>query len=301
MTVRSRLFAVAAAGAPLAACGRSEMPGLQTPALLVAENTARSDFARLAVSDAGLDRVVVFNRHYKAIFKIPDSNPDGIWIDGSDNIYVANPSPVNVVNEYDATGKLIFAYRERMTDPVDVTTDVYGHIYVVNSGAPATAMVVEFAQQHDAPFGYCLTGLDNQGIAVDSGGDLFVSGNDTEGKGHLLEYPNTLAYCSSTVSPRVKFGTAGGIKIDSKGNLVVCDRANGVDIVPPPYASVRKTIRVKGAREYDYDALDRLGENLFVTDPPAGKAYVVAYSSGKLKRVLGSAQGLKLPQAPALY
>jgi hypothetical protein len=242
----------------------------------------------LAVTDNVLSEVLLFNNKYVETGTIADSFPDGDFIDAKDNLYVANYGSIDVT-EYNKAGSLIDTYSSGLTDPVDAATDTKGNIFVPNYGSTGAA-VVEYAQGNTTPINSCNTGLNNEGVAVDSKGNVFLSGNNPNtGLGALIEYKGGLS------------GFAGGLQLDNKGDLVACDQLVGVDIIPAPYSSVSKTITVSGALSYFHDALDQKNKTLFIADQAGDHLDVVSNPSGTLLKQLGSSNGLSQPFGVATY
>ncbi|MGA8474540.1 MAG: hypothetical protein WB681_05685 [Candidatus Cybelea sp.] len=96
-------------------------------------------------------------------------------------------------------------------------------------------------------------------------------------------------------------GFPGGIALDRKGDLVVCEQNAGVDIIPPPYNAISGTITIPGARDYFHAALTARNDRLFVADPLSDAVYVVEYPSGIPDATLGGANGITVPYGVAAY
>jgi hypothetical protein len=253
----------------------------------------------LVVSDAGLGELLEFNNKYVETGDIVDSGADGDWVDRREQSYAANYSTITAT-EYSKTGSLLATYSTSLTDPVDVTTDHTGNVYVANYGSSGAA-VVEYPQGSNTPSNTCNTGLNNEGIAVDSKGDVFLSGNNPNtGSGELVEFKGGLSGCSATTLG-VTLTFAGGLQIDNKGELVACDQLSGVDIIPSPYTSISKTITVSGGSDYFHDALDQKNKTLFVADAGTAEVYVISFPGGTLTKTLNSSNGLSLPYGVATY
>lgn len=284
-------------------------PGIALPfpsnphVAIPARQVTKDGLAELNVADRGFNEVLEFNKSYKSMGTISDSGPDGDWIDAKDNLYVTNFSRGNVtVNEYNKADKLIFTYTDRLTEPIDVTTDTKGNVIVANfvgyHGHVGT--VVVYPQGKNTASVTCNTGLANEGVAVDSKGDVFVTGYSAS-SGEIIEYKGGLTSpCSATtLAPTLSAPT--GIQVDKEDDLVVCDQHAGVDIIPTPYASISKTITVAGGSDYFHDALTGDNKLLFIADPNAGVVDVVDYPSGTLVKQLNSSNGLSSPFGVATY
>jgi hypothetical protein len=255
----------------------------------------------LAVSDIGTLGVDLLNKQYVYSGTITDgiNGPDGNFIDGRGNLYVANYNGANVT-EYPYKGTSpSFTYNAGLSDPVNVTTDPNGNVYVADYNQGNAGQIVEYPQGVNTPSNLCSTGLANDGIAVTNKGDVFVAGNNpSTGAGQLLEYPGGLAGCNE-LSLAVTMGMAGGLQIDRKGNLVACDQDAGVDIIPPPYGAISKTIG--GALEPFRVALNKNNSLIYIVDAGNFDVLVDRYPTGTPLTTLGSANGLYEPFGVATF
>jgi hypothetical protein len=266
---------------------------------------ARPDAAKgppeLAVSDFETGAVEVLNSSYALASTITKGldGPDGDYYDGRGNLYVANYESVNV-QEYNKNEKKTFTYSAGLIDPINVTTDASGNVYVADFGNNAPSVVVEYPRGTNAPIASCSTGLANEGVAVDKKGDVFVAGQDfTNGFGAVLEYAGGLSGCGpKTVG--FELGYAGGLQIDNKGDLVVCDQRYAVVyVIPPPYEHV--TWVIGGAADPFHVALDQSNRLIFIADPINMDVLVDKYPTGKNVTTLNSSNGLSDPLGVATF
>ena len=254
----------------------------------------------LAVSDFGTGAVEILNSSYALSRSISNglNGPDGDFVDGNGNLYVANYGGINV-QEYPKRGTSPSAtYASGLVDPVGVTTDASGNVYAADNDDGDPSVVVEYAQGDATPLNSCYTGLANEGIAVDNKGDVFVSGNSTTGGGNIIEYKGGLSTCSGKTL-RVTLTFAGGLQIDNERNLVACDQLVGVDIIPPPYRSISSTIT--GAADTFHVALNKENSLIYIADPAGADVLVDDYPSGTNITTLNSSNGLSDPAGVATY
>jgi hypothetical protein len=188
----------------------------------------------------------VFDSSYDVIQTITNGikASDGTAYDPKGNLYVSNDAGPTIT-EYNKKGALIYTYSTDLIHPQGVTVDSSGNVYVPNSDGATPSDVVEYSQGSNTPIASCSTGLVNTGVAIDSKGDVFVgglvSGNGTN-SGEILEYTGGLSGCNGTELD-LSLNDIFGLLFDKHDNLVVCDTANyTVDIIPPPYTKVRKTL-----------------------------------------------------------
>jgi len=260
----------------------------------------RGTLRELAVTDFGSRAVELLNAAYKETGTIASglNGPDGDFIDANGNLYVANYAGVDV-SEYDKSGTQTGTYSSGLKDPVGVTVDTKGNVYVADYGSVTASVVVEYAQGRNTPLHSCSTRLANEGVAVDSSGDVFVSGDNTRaGGGHLLEYKGGLSGCKAT-RLGVTLGDAGGLQLDRKSDLVADDQYAAVDIIPPPYTTIGSQITT--APSNFHVALNQKNNLLFIDDVNDAEVFVDKYPSGTEVTVLNSANGLSDPAGVATY
>jgi hypothetical protein len=129
-----------------------------------------------------------------------------------------------------------------------------------------------------------------------------VAGNTTNQVGYLLEYVGGLSGCSSKTLPAKILTEAGGLRLDGKNNLVVCEQSLGVAIIPPPYKKVKRTIVNPFMHTAYYLALNRRNTQLFVTDGFDSAIWIYDYPSGKLVTALTQSEGgFSNPNGVAVY
>ena len=182
-----------------------------------------------------------------------------------------------VVDEYNPSDSLIAQYSSGTSNPINVTTDAAGNVYVADYGGEN---IVEYPQGVTTPSATCSTGLANEGIAVDGKHDVFVSGNTSAsaGPGALAEFKGGLSGCNETSLSSITLGFAGGLQVDRHGNLVACDQDAGVDIIPAPYTSISSTIT--GAADAFHVALNKNTTWIYIADLGNGNVLVDKYPSG---------------------
>lgn len=252
---------------------------------------------KLAVSDFGTDAVEVLDTSFHLASTITKGidTADGIFYDTGGNLYVAN-STGGKVTEYNKNQKLVFTYSSGLTDVVDVTADRQGNVYAVDFGDGNPSVVVEYPKRSRVPSASCATDLANDGIVVDSTGNVFVSGFDATHAGRLLEYKHGLAGCHGTMLAPV-LQTGGGLAMDKQRNLLACDQDAGVDVIPPPYATIASTI----PSLCFHQTLNKLETRIFIAEPNTNDVLVDRYPSGAHVATLGADNGLTEPAGVAAF
>ena len=250
----------------------------------------------LAVSDFGTGAIEILNHHYGLNTSIPTAG-DGDWYDGSSHLYSANYS-VATVTEYSGT-TLNFTYTTGLGDPIGVTTDEAGNVYVADYGFGSAGFVTEYAQGSNTQLNTCSVNGGAEGVAVSETGKVFVAYNDaTTGRGQILEFAHGLSGChSTTLGASVAF--AGGMQILHHNVLALCDQLGPtIDIINPPYSSVTTAIS-SGYGDPFHVAFNVSQGLMFVADVAFADVQVQAYPSGTLMTTLGSANGLSDPAGVA--
>jgi hypothetical protein len=271
----------------------------------------------LAVADSGvgLGEIEFLNSSYvkekKVITDGINSSAD-VYYDHKGNLYVANFSGP-YVTEYDKKRTLTFTYSSELTAPISITTDGSNNVYAADNGTGLASVVVEYPQGNNTPVATCATGLENTGIAVDGEGNVFVAGinyniGDPPVTSLILEYKGGLKGCKPTILG-VKLVYSAGMRIDNKGDLVVCDQnstPSAVEIIPPPYKSIKSTISVQYPYFAYHVAFTKSYQLIFIVEAYVSigsgahtNVLVDEYPSGKNVTTLDASNGLTLPTGVA--
>jgi hypothetical protein len=260
-----------------------------------------SSAKRFAVSDFGTGAVEVLKGNYALHQTITSglNGPDGNFYDMNGRLYVANYAGINVTEYAQGGTTPIFTYSTGLTDPIAVTTDKTGNVFVGDYAFGGSGFVNEYAQGSNTVLNSCSPGGSVEGIAVGKTGKVFVAYNDSNtGTAKIAKYNNGLAGCNETVLG-VSLGFAGGMQIANNKSLVVCDQFAGIDIIPPPYTSVGSTIG--GYSDPFHVALNKGNTLMFVADVGNALVYVQNYPSGSAVTTLGAANGLVDPAGIATF
>ena len=289
------------AAALLCACSSS---GSQASTTLPSSVTKLSPFSHalepatkfskyLYVTDSDFNAVFLFKKKtWKNVGSITDglSGPFGDWVDRHGNLYVANRLDVNILEYKPGSTTPTFTYSAGMMAPVKVTVDGSGNVYEADNNG---AFVNEYAQKSNSVMFSCHPGGFLQGVAVDGSGDVFVDYNiNSTGDARIAEYKGGLNGCNETVLG-VVLPYAGGIALDKKNNLLVCEYLGGgaVDIIPPPYNGITGSLGSGFAAPIEV-TLNKSNSQAYVTDWLNADVQVLNYPSGSNVVTLGSADGL---------
>ncbi len=160
------------------------------------------------------------------------------------------------------------------------------------ANGPAPKTVTEYPQGSNLSFSCSLPGGNaGYGVAVDKGGDVFVTLADAH---QIIEYPHGLfrSNCTATVLPVSVL--AIGIAIDPLGNLVVCLVNVGiVNIIAPPYTNITGTLAT-GLAQPMVITINRPGTQAYVIDSANRtlSLQVLTYPGGSITATLSSNVGV---------
>lgn len=179
------------------------------------------------------------------------NGPDGIAVDGSGNLYVADTT-ANEVLEVSASGTVTAlgtAASPAFSGPTGVAVDAHGNVYVADTGnnlvreivatagvVSSSSTVITLNQSGAAAFNK------PEGVAVDASGNVYVADTfdneirEIEASGGSVSSSSaivTLAGGSSTGcvdgdGSGAEFDQPKGVAVDSSGNLYVADSQNNV-------------------------------------------------------------------------
>jgi WD40 repeat protein len=155
------------------------------------------------------------------------SNPWGMAVDKSGDLYVANAEDRNVLVYAKGSTSPTSTLNDPSDFPCDVAVGSDGTVYVANGSGPigASGNVLIYKAGSTNP-GQQLSNshfLHVAGVALDKNGNVFASYNgQADGTGGVVEFhaPKFL----NTTNMHVKLGYAGGVGFDGKGHLLVIDQ-----------------------------------------------------------------------------
>jgi sugar lactone lactonase YvrE len=152
--------------------------------------------------------------------------PEGLAVDNSGNLYIADEVNQRVVKETWSAG----AYTQSVVatgfdSPQDVAVDSYGNVYVADTALSQILEVLWTGSGYSAPTALTFTSvvLNPQGIAVDGNNNLYIA--NTYGHCVMIEQPNG----SGGYTESIPFTSANGlvypsgVAVDRSGNLYIAD------------------------------------------------------------------------------
>jgi sugar lactone lactonase YvrE len=202
----------------------------------------------LFVSDEGSPNLIQIyaqkNPNAGPIAQISDgvSTPDGMAIDPSGNLYVANAGNDTVAVYPPGKTSPSSTYSDGLATPANVAVGNDGTVYVVNLNG-GTEFVNEYAPgsmtptlKIPAPSNYY-----ENGLAVDPSGNLYVSYHNSSGQGWVYKYPFQSA---SGTNLELAVHTPAGLVVDKNGNLIVADATLPAAILVFPPGATQPSLKV---------------------------------------------------------
>jgi sugar lactone lactonase YvrE len=241
---------------------------------------------QLFVANHGSSTVSVYNAKSGKLIRTLSNRfmkvPLSLAVAPNDDVYVLSRSYVNIFKKGLQSGT-----KRIDVNPLAIAIDASGNAYI------ATANAVEiFAPGGTKPISSISQGVDvPDAMAIDSGGNLYVSNSPNSGCGNITVYDSATGSLESTITKGVCH--PGGIAFDSQSNAYV------TDIAPPSVnvfsATTHKRINLisKGLSEPFAILFDPTG-NLYVanlSDP----GNVVVFPPGKKKPSQTLTDGVDFP------
>lgn len=224
------------------------------------------------------------------------NGPQGVAVDGGGNLYIADGANSRVLEiPSNCTGSGCVVIFTTPTWPNGLAIDRAGNLFILGGNCYGCTFLLK------APAGCASSSCeisipvgqlhDQQGIAVDDAGDLFVADVDN---GRVIEIPAgcTIAACQTTVPGGSYFG-ALGVAVDAQGDLFLTNLHNVLEIPAGCTSnSCQKTLG-SGLQFAEGIVVDPIG-NIFVSDANAGDVVEIAASGAQTTAVTGLAVPVQL-------
>jgi sugar lactone lactonase YvrE len=150
------------------------------------------------------------------------SGPQGLAVDPTGNLYVANTSNDTVTMYPPGSGSPSLTLHQDLTAPAAIALDPKGNVWVSNELGSNQGTVVEFPAGQTAP-STVISGINPLGLAFDGAGNLYVEAYDTS-KAYVSVYPPGKTK-SSTSFGQSQLEEPLGITVGPNGDVLVSDYA----------------------------------------------------------------------------
>ncbi|HEY1656287.1 MAG TPA: hypothetical protein VGF86_14370 [Candidatus Tumulicola sp.] len=215
------------------------------------------------------------------------STPQGIGVDQQRNVYVANAEGQNVLVYANGSTSPTGTLEDPDKFPIDVAVGSDGTVYVANGSGPmfGSGNVVVYPRGASEP----TQTLNNKhflhvaGVALDKGGNLFVSYNAAlgSGAGGVVEF-KAPAF-THTVNMRITLENAAGVGFDRAGHLLVIDQnIPSLNVYNVGRRTPVATLPLPGASWFF--AFNQDSSRLYVADYALGEIDVFRYRPTALKQ-----------------
>ncbi len=288
----SSIFVMVSLGV-LAGCSASSTPGTPNAPSAGAAAVARDTGGGLIYASSFGDNTVDYyekgtgpNNPVAGTLSGSLSNPWGMAVDKSGNLYVANSEDENVL-VYEKGSTSPTRTLEDSKFPCDVAVGSDGTVYVANGSGPmfSSGNVVIYGSGATQPTQTLNNGhfFHVAGLALDKAGNLFVSYNgQLSGTGGVVEYH--APKFTNTTNMHIKLGYAGGVGFDAKGHLLVIDQtAPSLNVYNVGQRKAVATLTLPG--ESWFFAFNQKSTRLYVSDQQLGEIDVFRYTPTALKQV----------------
>jgi sugar lactone lactonase YvrE len=191
--------------------------------ILIAMTATDSSFsaasaAVLYEADAGTGKIQKFDTTTGALvpgFNVSLSNPSGLAVDASGNLYASN-YVTNIINKYSSAGTLLSTITLPGLQPVPIAIDLAGNLYegnisnnTIQKYSSAGVLISGSTIATGSPSGAVVS--NPTGLAVDSTGNLYVGNYNN----NTIQKFNATGSLLSTLS----ISLPSGLAVDSSDNL----------------------------------------------------------------------------------
>ena len=290
-------YLVLAPGLLLAGCGSSTMsPSYLSQALPTAKAQLSAAYLYVANqgnASVGGQSIEIFDLAYPLKGPIGSirrhvSEPDGIFIDGSGTLYVANAdqSGDDKVTVYPRGARKPSRIYAGAVCAFDVVSGTDGTVYVADAcGIHDVGRVMVFQHGSSAPTRYVYPGGSPYSLTLDSRNNLYVGYNSYDTFwGQVKRYAPGARHGEKLLPDQtVRFLTDVGL--DNKGALLVANQHDGViDVFTSKGKPPTRIIKTGQGGPFSF-AFDRRGNRIYVSYPcRGGGGLTVLTSSGCGKR-----------------
>jgi CSLREA domain-containing protein/uncharacterized repeat protein (TIGR02543 family) len=194
------------------------------------------------------------------------SFPEGVGVDGSGNVYVAdyNNNAVKTIVAGCASASCVTSLGGGFFEPVYLAVDGAGNVYVADWGNNAVKQIPAGCIYSSCVLTLGGGFINPGGVAVDSSGNVYIGDN---GNNAVKEMPPGCTSASCVAILGGGFSNPLGVAVDGGGNVYVADSGNNaVKEMPPGCSSSSCAMTLGGGFAGPYSvAVDSSG-NVYVAD-----------------------------------
>lgn len=211
------------------------------------------------------------------------SNPNGVAVDLSGNVYVADTGGNRII-EVTAGGTTapmsISGISPALSSPHQLTVDSAGNLYIADTGN-SRIVKIDPSGNGSVVSTSSVTLSAPQGVAVDTSGDIFIS--DTNNN-RIVEVPSggaaTVLATSSGVA-LTSLSSPRGIATDTFGNLYIVDSGNN-RVIKVTTALAGSTLETHGALNAPLSVTVGVNGILYIVDGPTNSRITIVDPQGDL-------------------
>jgi sugar lactone lactonase YvrE len=264
-------------------------PGTRYGAVLL-EDGSGNVLATAYIYGTGTGPQVAFNPGLQSTVASGLMNPDGVAVDGSGNVYIADDNNNRVLKETLSAGTYTQSVLVSVSNPAGVAVDGNGDVYIADSG---DSLVLK-----ETPSGgsYAQTTvgtglLSADGVAVDGRGNIYIA--DSGNNRVLLETLSAGTYTQTPIGSG--FSNPESVAVDGSGNVYVADSGNNRIVEETLTRSgYTQAPLFTGLNDPLGVAVDGVG-NVYIADTPSGQILKETLS-GESYTQTTLTSGLSLPQ-----
>ncbi len=202
--------------------------------------------------------------------------PWGLSLDANDSLYVANSGNGTVTVYPYGSSSPSMTYSKGVHEPLYALADSAGHVFV-SGRDPANrnrGHVFEYNAGTNAPIAHTQLGSEDDGMAEDGKGNLYVAFRRTGPNCSIAEFGPGL---SSKRLLGMTIDQPQGLLVDSAGNIVVAESADGdIKVFPPGATTPSVTVTVSGIGHLAQLAMQNSETTLWVSSE-GGYVYSMPY------------------------
>lgn len=225
------------------------------------------------------------------------NGPWGLSLDASNTLYVANAFHSTVTVYPAGSSSPSMTYSRNLHEPLYAVADTAGHVLVGDREVAShnKGYVVEYNAGTNVPIRRVRLGSEEDGMAFDSSGNLYVAYRRTGINSSIAEFGPGL---SNKRLLGMTINQPQGLVVDSAGNMVVVESANeDIKVFPPGATTPSLTLTIAASDHLAELAMQNNETTLWVSTE-SGRVYSMPYpltastKATEYEQVNGSSNGI---------